>query len=47
MENALAVDEFDGLEELIHEDLDFLLVEFLVLDKTLIEILLHEFEDEC
>ena len=36
----------DGFEKAIHVELDFHLIKVFIVDKTLVEILFHEFKDK-
>lgn len=46
MEDALAVDVLDGLEELVHVDLDLAWLQVFIAHQALVEILLHELENQ-
>lgn len=45
MEDALAVDVFDGPEKLIHVEFDFFVIKVFVLHQAFIHVLFHQLED--
>lgn len=46
MEDALAMDVLDRLQELIHVSFNFVLLEVLVANQALVEILIHQLENK-
>lgn len=46
MEDAFTVNVLDGFEELVHVGFDFVMMEVLIAYEALVEVLLHQLEDQ-
>jgi hypothetical protein len=47
VENALGVDVVNGFEEFVHVHFNFIWLKVFIAHQTFVEVLFHEFEDEC